>query len=269
MTRNENKPHFRSQFMWKCIFSHLGRNKMFLSSSARHVVFLTTFLLCSRLSNAESHVDRRNTHYITKIIDNHYDENKVIYQQHQPYTQDVQSSNNQRSFGVMDNEYAALAAISGLSVLAVGISLNMFANSDSGDMMKSLISPFGFGRTSQTTDVASNIPNLEAAEGSYEGDQGPIERIVDIADSWSRAIGMNECGQAAICEAHANNRDYGLIALPILFFFPGSRNSNGNPASVWQEAALRGKARDSCSSRYSCIVNPMWIVKFLMTTLVY
>ena len=61
----------------------------------------------------------------------------------------------------------------------------------------------------------------EAAEGSYGGDQGPIERIVDIADSWSRAIGMNECGQAAICEAHANNRDYGLIALPILFFFPG------------------------------------------------
>ena len=60
----------------------------------------------------------------------------------------------------MDNEYAALAAISGLSVLAVGISLNMFANSDSGDMMKSLISPFGFGRTSQTTDVASNVPNL-------------------------------------------------------------------------------------------------------------
>ena len=32
---------------------------------------------------------------------------------------------------------------------------------------------------------------------------------------------MDECGQAAICEAHANNRDYGLIALPILFFFPG------------------------------------------------
>ena len=87
MSRNENKPHFRSQFLWKCIFSHLGRNKMFLSSSAPHVVFLTTFLLCSRLSNAESHVDRPNTHYITKIIDNHYDENKVIYQQHQPYTQ--------------------------------------------------------------------------------------------------------------------------------------------------------------------------------------
>ena len=61
----------------------------------------------------------------------------------------------------------------------------------------------------------------EAAENSYDGDHGPIERIVDIADSWSRAIGMNECGQAAICEAHANNRDYGLIALPILFFFPG------------------------------------------------
>ena len=152
----------------------------------------------------------------------------------------------------MDSDYAALAAISGLSVLAVGISLNMFANNNGGDMMKSLISPFGFGRTSQSTDSTSTIPNLgkltfhssriqytfsysfwvyalskiyiifsEAAENSYDGDHGPIERIVDIADSWSRAIGMNECGQAAICEAHANNRDYGLIALPILFFFPG------------------------------------------------
>ena len=28
-----------------------------------------------------------------------------------------------------------------------------------------------------------------------------------------------------------------------------SRNSAGNPSSIWQEAALRGKARDSCSSR--------------------
>ena len=86
MTRNENKPHFRSQFQWKCIFSYLGRNKTFMSSSAPHVVFLTTFLLCSRLSSAESHVDRPNTHYITKITDNHYDENKVIHQKHQHYT---------------------------------------------------------------------------------------------------------------------------------------------------------------------------------------
>jgi len=35
----------------------------------------------------------------------------------------------------------------------------MFAYHD-GDMMKSLISPFGFGRTSKSTDIASNIPNL-------------------------------------------------------------------------------------------------------------
>ena len=60
----------------------------------------------------------------------------------------------------------------------------------------------------------------EASEGSYD-EQGPIERIFEVADSWSRAVSMDECGQAAICEAHANNRDYGLIALPILFFFPG------------------------------------------------
>ena len=60
----------------------------------------------------------------------------------------------------MDSDYAALAAISGLSVLAVGISLNMLANNNGGDMMKSLISPFGFGRTSQSADASNNIPNL-------------------------------------------------------------------------------------------------------------
>ena len=89
-----------------------------------------------------------------------------------------------------------------------------------------------------------------------------------------------------------------------IYSFFRTRGVNGNPASVWQEAALRGKARDSCSSRYiifyifltlqifynhlhnilyiyiisiyiisnsrySCIINPLWIVKFLMTTLVY
>ena len=79
----------------------------------------------------------------------------------------------------MDNEYAALAAISGLSVLAVGISLNMFANSDSGDMMKSLISPFGFGRTSQTTDVANNIPNLGKLNLSHISSLN-IEKILSI-----------------------------------------------------------------------------------------
>jgi len=268
MAGNENSPHSRSPSLWKCIFSYFCRQIMCISSSLPHIVFLTTFLLCSRLSSATSHVDRQNTHYITKIIDNHYDESNVIYQQHQPDTRVAIQSSHPRAFRGMDSDYAALAAISGLSVLAVGISLNMLANNNGGDMMKSLISPFGFGRTSQSAEASSNIPNL-AAEGTYDGDQGPIERIVDIADSWSRAIGMNECGQAAICEAHANNRDYGLIALPILFLFPGSRNSNGNPSSIWQEAALRGKARDSCSSRYSCIVNPLWIVKFLMTTLVY
>ena len=195
MTRNENEPHSQSSFLWKCIFSYFCGNKMCLPSSAPHVVFLITFLLCSRLSCATSHVDRPNTHYITKLIDNHYDENKVIYQQHQQHSRGkhklyftkinyrnfmndiyvftfrtiflcifsivlTPSSNHQRGFGGMDNEYTALAAISGLSVLAVGISLNMFANSDSGDMMKSLISPFGFGRTSQSTDVVNTIPNL-------------------------------------------------------------------------------------------------------------
>ena len=69
-------------------------------------------------------------------------------------------SNHPGAFRGMDSDYAALAAISGLSVLAVGISLNMLANNNGGDMMKSLISPFGFGRTSQSADASNNIPNL-------------------------------------------------------------------------------------------------------------
>ena len=84
MTRNENKPHPRSP-LWKCIFSFFRRDKLCMSS-APPVLFLTTVLLFSRLSSATSHVDRRpNTHYITKVIDNHYDENNVIYQHHQPH----------------------------------------------------------------------------------------------------------------------------------------------------------------------------------------
>merc|ERR1719499_1705854 len=44
----------------------------------------------------------------------------------------------------------------------------------------------------------------------------------------------------------------------------GSRTSDGEPASEWQEAALRGKAREECYSRYNCLINPMWILNFFM-----
>ncbi len=50
---------------------------------------------------------------------------------------------------------------------------------------------------------------------------GPLETMAGLADSWSRAIGLDECGQMAICDAHANYRDYGILALPIVLFFPG------------------------------------------------
>lgn len=258
MTRKETKSH-RSH-AWKRIFSYICLENMVMSLAPSLFLILIVF---SQWSNATSVIVRPRQY--STIVGNQYDNNQMIYHQQPEYR--AAEVNRYRSVSGIEDNYAALAAIAGVSLLTAAISVNMFAYHD-GDMMKSLISPFGFGRTSTSTDVASNIPNLEATEGSYE-DQGPIERIVDIADSWSRAIGMNECGQAAICEAHANNRDYGLLALPILFLFPGSKASNGYPASVWQEAALHGKARDSCSSRYSCIINPMWIVKFLMTTLVY
>ena len=73
----------------------------------------------------------------------------------------------------------------------------------------------------------------------------------------------------AICTAHANYRDYGLMALPLILIFPGSRTKDGEPTSKWQEAALRGKAREECYSRYNCLINPMWILNFVMKTFVY
>jgi len=258
MARYENKPHRSPK--WKTIHTYISIDNLVMSLATTLVLGL---LLVSQVSNAQ-YVTGGHDRY-EPVADNGNNGLQMIYHPQQKYPGSNEIRNGRGSSGIEDH-YAGLAAFAGISLVAAAISVNML--NYNGGMMKSVISPFGFGRTSTSTDVSSRIPNLEAAEGSYE-DQGHIERFFDVADSWSRAIGMNECGQAAICEAHANNRDYGLLALPILFFFPGSRSSNGSPASVWQEAALRGKARDSCSSRYSCLLNPMWIVKFLMTTLVY
>ena len=33
--------------------------------------------------------------------------------------------------------------------------------------------------------------------------------------------GMDQCGEMAICDAHARYNDYGIFALPIIMFFPG------------------------------------------------
>jgi len=89
------------------------------------------------------------------------------------------------------------------------------------------------------------------------------------ASDFARTLGMEQCGHMAICDAHARYRDYGIIALPLILLFPGSRTSDGEPASEWQEAALRGKAREECYSRYNCLINPMWILNFFMKTFVY
>ena len=67
--------------------------------------------------------------------------------------------NGYRSTSGIDNNYAAFAAVAGVSLITAAISVNMFANNDV-NMIESLISPFGFGRTSKSTAIASNIPNL-------------------------------------------------------------------------------------------------------------
>ena len=50
---------------------------------------------------------------------------------------------------------------------------------------------------------------------------GQARSLLDQAGSLARAVGMSECGQMAICDAHYRTSDYGILALPLLFFFPG------------------------------------------------
>ena len=37
----------------------------------------------------------------------------------------------------------------------------------------------------------------------------------------AREWGMDQCGQMAVCEAHARYDNYGFVALPLTLFFPG------------------------------------------------
>eukprot|EP00095_Tigriopus_kingsejongensis_P011749 maker-scaffold833_size90787-snap-gene-0.12 protein:Tk11749 transcript:maker-scaffold833_size90787-snap-gene-0.12-mRNA-1 annotation:"putative uncharacterized protein" len=45
--------------------------------------------------------------------------------------------------------------------------------------------------------------------------------------SMARAWGLEECGQLAICDAHARYDDYGVLALPLVLMFPGGLDEEG------------------------------------------
>ena len=45
--------------------------------------------------------------------------------------------------------------------------------------------------------------------------------FTEVAASFARTLGMEQCGHMAICDAHARYRDYGIIALPLILLFPG------------------------------------------------
>ena len=45
--------------------------------------------------------------------------------------------------------------------------------------------------------------------------------LSDTVGSFARAVGMEQCGHMAICDAHARRADYGILALPLVLLFPG------------------------------------------------
>ena len=51
--------------------------------------------------------------------------------------------------------------------------------------------------------------------------EGAMSKIMSLADSWSRSLGLNQCLEMAICDAHANFRSYGIVALPVILMIPG------------------------------------------------
>ena len=71
------------------------------------------------------------------------------------------------------------------------------------------------------------LPSYELTTSSRkdEGDEqekgGALSRVFDMAQSWGRALGLNQCAEMAICDAHANFRSYGIVALPVILLFPG------------------------------------------------
>ena len=58
-------------------------------------------------------------------------------------------------------------------------------------------------------------------ETSNYGRSTPWDSVTDFTNSLARQFSMEECGEMAICTAHANYRDYGLMALPLILIFPG------------------------------------------------
>ena len=72
--------------------------------------------------------------------------------------------------------------------------------------------------------LRSNSGNLYlisfAGYQSY-GRSSPFSTVSDMTFNLARQIGMEQCGQMAICDAHARYSDYGLLALPLILLFPG------------------------------------------------
>ena len=48
-----------------------------------------------------------------------------------------------------------------------------------------------------------------------------MERVSNMAGSVGRMLGIEDCGQMAICDAHARTGEYGILALPLVLLFPG------------------------------------------------
>lgn len=78
----------------------------------------------------------------------------------------------------------------------------------------------GFGLFGLFASLMGQIPLYLGLDGSsYIGRSSG--GVTEGVASFARQIGMEECGQMAICDAHARYRDYGVLALPIILLFPG------------------------------------------------
>ncbi|CAB4068661.1 unnamed protein product [Lepeophtheirus salmonis] len=56
---------------------------------------------------------------------------------------------------------------------------------------------------------------------------------------------ISDCGEFAVCEAHARPQEFGWMALPFLIFIPGDNNGAKSDSS-WQRAANYGKSKIDC-----------------------
>ena len=61
----------------------------------------------------------------------------------------------------LDDNVPFIAAFAGISLFTAAFGVSLLVNDGGNTMMKSLMSPFGFGRTSpSSSDVANRIPNI-------------------------------------------------------------------------------------------------------------